>query len=954
MSPADPDSELDQLSDIQARLEDHFDRLARSRAASGFPVFALEHGLSPKDLERLRSTLQTRRKTRAPTARHWLLWIVYATELGYDYQGDEYWPSFEDQTPGWQDRHRDDIRIWFQKFQSTYRGGTPSGPWAQQFGIIAWPITHAVLPLYLQRQFAKLLYQLRFRLASLDRVDPRSLGRLLAAHARDASTRFRAFLEQEELTAQLVLALLGAHPSNGEDLIHAPTLERIVADLKIRRAGQWLAETQHVVSDRFKGIGRGSGASTALSSTSTPTAAAPDTSHITIRPNLALHHTGGDRWVVSLQLKSLRPIAALSPDIESFLDRTRCQLNGAPGLKPGGWLLSGDRKNVLRSWPDASKPVVRFEHSNAVVDGLLDSDCRLSRGPTWLFRLGRDGPARHVASRVVRPNHNYIVATTGPIPDDLPGATPCQIACEGVNAYYLAVPAHVSAELTERFQTFGLQVARTVRVWPAGLPGRGWDGEGASEWLTTESPCFAVATDHPVEELSLRLNEQPIQTIRTPTTGVPAFIQLPALQPGVHTLTVQARRDAALDLVAPTPPAEGFMRLAVREPEPWVPGVTTHPGLVLTMDPHDADLDTLWRNELSLAVNGPAGFSASVDVTLRSADDSQILSQPVAASMELPIAADQWKARFHRFLTNEAHASTHLEAASCALTITAETLGSSTVVFEHDPKPLRWVAHSRRGIPAIRLVDDTGQHHMPPETHFYPMDRPLDSQPLPADQILPPGGLFLAKRGLYTDSVVVSAGLADAGLKALGVTPRFGELPSDPRALTPWFDLLRQWKHARLSGFLVGIRHRMVLNGIISALSQAFSGSRWGRAESAYQRTPSPSTLGALSMHVDRRSTGFAVSLRAHAEADGDARDIPSLASWFADTAARCNVSRDRNVSRFALLLAIRPFEAIDHPNFAILLGKLAKNRILFRGARLVAILQSDALRETREPRSQH
>lgn len=941
------DSELAYLDEVQRRVDKHFEELAQSRAASGFPVFALEHALSPPDLDRVRSILRTRIITRGPTVRHWLLWIVYATEVGYGYQGGEYWPSFEDQTPGWQDHHRDRIRTWFRRFRSAYHGGVPSGRWAEQFGIIAWPITHAVLPLYLQRQFARLLYQLRYRLASLDTVETRSLGRLLAAHARDGSARFRAFLEQEQLTAQIVLALLGARPSDGEDLIHASTLERIVADLKtIRGAGHWLAETRHVVSDRFKGIGRGSGPSITHSSTDTAPAAPPDTSHIAIRPNLTLRHTGAGRWTLVLELKSFRPVAALSSVLQSFLDRTRCQLNGASDFKPTGWLLSGHRKGVLRSWPDASKPLVRFERPNAVIDHLLKSECRLNRGPTWLFRIGSDGFARHVASRIVRAGYDYVVATKDSTPNDLVGVSPCQLECDGVNSFRLAVPAHVPAQMTARLQDFGIHVARTIRVWPAGLPGRGWVGEGASEWLTTESPCFGVATDHPVEELLIRLDDGPQETIRTPSGGGPAFVRLPRLSPGVHVLTAHARRAPALDRVAPTAPAEGFMRLAVREPEPWVPGVTVHPGLIVTMDPHDADLDTLWRNELRLTVHGPAGFTASVNVTLRSADDRRILSQPVASAMELPITPEQWSARFHRFLTNESHASKHLEATSCALTITAETLGSSTVVFEHDPKPLRWVAHSRRGTVVVRLVDDTGQHETDPEIRFYSMERPLDSVPVADAPVEPPGGLFLADRAPHSDAVVVSAGLPEAGLQGLGVTPRFPELPNNPQAHSRAFELLRRWKRARVTGFLVGIRHRMVLNSIRDALFGALCGSSWARAETAFHRAPSPSTLQALALRVDKRSSGFAVTVHAHAEGNDDVTDFAELARWFSDAAGRSNISRDAGLCRFALLLAMHPFDAIDDPAIATLIANLAKRPIIFRGARLLALLQCEPARK--------
>jgi hypothetical protein len=181
------------LEKWQERLERHFESLSRVRAGSGFPIFALEHNLNNEQLSEISSLLRSRLKARLSLSPHWLLWVIYATERGYSYKGDEYWQSFEEQTPEWEFGDRYKVVPWFSKFRSAYDGVVPSGPWATHFRIIAWPITHAILPRYLQRQFARMLYDLRFRLASLKTVTPAVIGRLLAAHGHFASTRFRNF-----------------------------------------------------------------------------------------------------------------------------------------------------------------------------------------------------------------------------------------------------------------------------------------------------------------------------------------------------------------------------------------------------------------------------------------------------------------------------------------------------------------------------------------------------------------------------------------------------------------------------------------------------------------------------------------------------------------------------------------------------------------------------------------
>ena len=587
------------LKDLQDRLHAHFRSLAGARERSGFPIFALEHGLSPEELKRINDLLRARLRARLPLAPHWLLWVVYASEAGYGYTGDEYWPSFEKQTPNWQFHDRPKIKTWFARFQESYGGVEPTGPWAEHFSIIAWPITHALLPRYLQRQFAKLLYDLRFRLASGSSFDTGLIGRLLAGHAFHAPTRFQQFLQQEELTGQIVVALLRRETAGATELIHTPTLKRIVADLEqVRSSREWLKETRSVVSDRFTGIGRGTGRISPGTRTGTDGPVLGDASRFVIRPDLFLRHTRAGNWSVLLQLKSLRPVAAESAELRLFLDGTRCRLNGASDWKPTGWLLSGDRKGALQRWPDGGTPLVQFERSNPLMDHLLESEFRLAPGPVWLFRIGIDGVAHHIASRTVRPAHDYIVVTAGLIPQELQGSSPCTLDCIGVRGLRLAVPARVSTEATARFSELGLDVARTVQVWPAGLPGRGWDGEGCTEWLTTESPCFGIASDHPVDALSFRLNGEPEQILPTNPRGGATFVRLPPLSAGIHMLTVEAHRSLDLDQTVSTPPAKGFVRLAVREPEPWIPGVASHAGLTRISHQGGIDLSFLPPTEL--------------------------------------------------------------------------------------------------------------------------------------------------------------------------------------------------------------------------------------------------------------------------------------------------------------------------------------------------------------------
>ena len=892
------------------------------------------------ELMHVQSLLREHQRARRTSAPYWLLWAVYASEAGYDYVGDEYWPSFEKQTPNWQYHDRPKVKDWLRKFQRSFNGVEPSGPWAEHFSIIAWPITHALLPRYLQRQFARLLFDLRFVLVSAS-LDAGSIGRLLAAHAPRSSTRLQAFLEQEELTGQIAAALLNGKSVDADALIHPLALNRVVGDLeRIRSSREWLKETRRVVTDRFTGIGRGT--YRPLSSTQPNPAVPPDTSRFVIRPDLFLRHSGDGEWSVLLRFKSLRPLATENKALRVFLNSTRCRLNGATDWKPAGWLLSGNRIGALRRWPDANIPLVRFERQDALMDHLLESEYRLTPRPLWLFRIGSDGIAHYIASPTVRPDNDYVVVATDDVPSDFPGLTSCRLECEGVQAFRVAVPSLVPEEATARLRDLGLEVARTIRVWPAGLPGRGWDGQGSTEWLTTESPCFGIAPDHPLDELSCRLDEGPEQAVATGPLGGTTFIRLPPLAAGDHLLTVEAHRSPALDDVVTTPPARGFVRLAVREPEPWTPGVASHPGLIVRSDPFDASLDLLWRNELGLSVNGPQGFTVRLHLKLHAADGRQVLSEHVANPMAIPITPDVWRRAFARFLDAESRAWKYLEASTCTLEINGDSLGACELRFEHHPSPLRWALGSSQRQTLVRLIDDSGQHDTTPTVRFFSMESPLDGKPLDAESaregfIVPPlGGLYEAKHGRFEDAAVVSAPRAPrSGLKGLGVTPKVHVAAGKP-AVREAFQVLRLWYNARHAGFLVDVRGHQVIRCIIDAIIRSVCGENWTRAEEDFTARPSsPDTLQALETLVDRR-TQFGPSLGQQVGNEND-RDI---SIGFAAEARRHHIPDDRDLCQLALRLAAHEAEALADSRFDARIDQLVDNPALLRGARLVSHLR--------------
>ena len=521
------------LDDWQRRLEKHFSELSESREGSGFPVFALEHGLAEEEFSELAALLRQHLAADFGLRPHWLAWVVYATEFGYGYDGDEYWDSFEAATPrwNWYASRRSTLRDWFRRFQSKYNGVIPSGPWADWFSIISWPITHAILPKYLQYQFAQSLYNIRYSLARVGTSDAAGLGRLLANQAWDLSSRFSEFMQQEELAGRIVIALLHGK-IDGRSPIYEPTLERIVRDLEdVRRAREWLKEARTFISNRMLGTGR---AGTLFRDHD------PAKSHsqlerepTNLKPTLLLRRSETESWTPIMELPAFSVVAKLNPEFAVFLKATRCKVSGLPETWfPPAWLLGSEQRRTLKQWPTSDAPVITFERPNTAMQNLLDAECRIPRGPTWLFKLQRDGLAHLVEGLSVRPGSRYVIVSNNRLSLDDDLCSPCTLNCDGIAAALLNLPATRTNEETGKLIAMGLQVCRTIRIAPVGLFARNWDGEGHSEWLTTESPSFSIVHDHPVDGYEVRLNDSPSISLEGIRAGHPQFIKISPLLPG--------------------------------------------------------------------------------------------------------------------------------------------------------------------------------------------------------------------------------------------------------------------------------------------------------------------------------------------------------------------------------------------------------------------------------------
>jgi hypothetical protein len=640
------------LNKWQARLLAHFKEFRSSRGGHGVdrPIFALEHGLEPNEVDELSAAIRAHVSAASPSPDHALPWIVYAAEVGYRYSGDEYWQTFESETPGWTTRgDRYWIRDCFRSFHTNFNGAKPSGKWAEHFSIICWPITHAILPQDLQRQLAQVLYELR-RLFSAELFEsPTKLGEFIDARSWKGNPRFQNFAQQTMLVGQIATALLLKGELGTDSLIHPATLRRISEDLDHeRRARDWLHSARNFARERFRIRGLELGRTQVASTTRRSEEARAEVASLGIEPRVVLRPTDatGASWAILLEVPDLSDLLHRFPRTREILTGSRCVVAGAAGRPLArGRCLHGAQRVTLQRWPRSDEVLLQFELTDSQLEFLLRTECLLRPGPTWLFRIASDGLAYELRSLHVRPGERYVLVSAEGQLMSSDHARPVALACEGLHGLLLDLPAALTPDWEKTLRHLGLGQAKTIEVWPAGLSAVGWDGEGHGEWLASERPCLGVQSDHMIDGLMISIGSSTEKSLEiTPVSpGEPIFVELPQLPVGLHIIRVSARSGPSTE-VEPLGDLEVVMR--AREARPWSPGVSLQGPLLVYMDPATPTLEQLWEGRVDVTVRGPRARQVKCRASLFTKDAEAATVTMQLPLVALPLTADKWRAHF--------------------------------------------------------------------------------------------------------------------------------------------------------------------------------------------------------------------------------------------------------------------------------------------------------------------
>ncbi|CVI23678.1 conserved hypothetical protein [Agrobacterium fabacearum CFBP 5771] len=922
------------------RLSTYFEELRATRTSTGAPVFALEHGLNPAEFKSLTAYLHRQVNDRAAFLPDWLSWVVYGAELGYIFNGQDYWSTFEARTPNWaiNGYKRDWLRDVFKRFHRRYQGFQPRGAWATHFSIIAWPITHAILPKDLQTQLAHTLYRLRYHIVERLEQDPTSLGRYIGERG-EGSSRFRNFLQQEEMVGRLALALLGGSKQAWNETISPATLERIVLDLEKRQSAKvWLdGARKEVERARIKGLGHFGSFASPSQVASSPQA---EKQNPYLRPSIVLQRADSNEWIATAHVPSYGPLIERSPDLGRYLRTTRCGVEGADGYRPAGWLVSGSQHRVLKSWPDPARPLVRFEKPNATIERLLETDARMSPGPLWFFEIGADGQARERAAGSLQAGRRYIIVCRDSLPS-VPFSSEARVRCSNCHASMLELPKHISGEDYSILRRAGIYVARVVSVWPAGLTPRRWDGQGRADWFVGEIPSFGISADHDVEVVNVSLNGVEMTAVPPVKAGKPAFLSLPGLSQGTHHLAVNAKvrneeGSALWSKVA--------IEVGIEPPVAWIAGESGFKGMVPLVEPLEPTLDDFFEGRIDLSVLGPAAYGVKIALELLDAGNGDLATE-VVMEASLPCTVDSWRRHCAAFIKNWASPWAFLSATGGNLAITNDELGTHRIPLRRDVRPVRFIWLTKDKATQVRLLDEH-RGGDPVTAAFYSFNNPCDAALLGNQKLLEgfepatPGGLFSLQHGKVTENLVVSMPQVTS-LADLAPGPQERGFPTGADALRDTQAHLGRWRSATLAGPLAHLRRELIVRRLEQHLFRLLCGETWWRAERSYEQSAkSARDLKAFAAKTETKPS-FSVLLGRDL-VELRALDYQSRVNRLADIAVRYDVS-NVPTSRAAMAIAasVESGHEIDAKSLEILTALGKAGQPVLRAARFVSIAQA-------------
>ena len=830
------------LDELEGKLRSHFEDLASKRGVEK-PVFAIEHGLDQDTRHNLSENIKAFSTRYRPHSVHRLCWIVFASEIGYQFDGMDYWEPFEAALGcAFSQTDRQTIKRYFLWFQKGFNGVVPEGAWAEHRSIISWPVTHALIPRSLQEIFVGHLFRNRRFLTG-------DIGQEMKRTRYQVADRYQYFFEQTSIVEKLARAIILHQPEtrSGDETFNFDTLTRLIKDLEsYEYTKEWIRKVRDQTRTGFR---------TPSSIDQSGKVSDPDLDDpgIDIEPIQRseklgcwpqLTHKPDGRFGLSLRFSGFTSIAETDASIRDFLKKYRVTVAGSGGKRnPPGWLIFGSPSQAVTHFDSSNSLILDFD-----VDPPPELTDRLQElsfmeDGVLVFKRSVDGVTRCLKSHTINASSasEYLILVDGLI-NDVPFLERQKLDCDGLYLYAVNKPELDSENALDKLKDLGIGIIQKISITPIRNLPFNWDGDGYGEWMIGEDVVFKIETSHPFDRFVAILDQTNSQEFDTEHEKV-GFVRLSNLTEGIHNLSIEVKefvgweRDvASIDVeihISETKP---------ESPQPFVSQLT----------PSD-DLDLFWENESELMLYGPEEVPYVVGFTFDAGQASEATYK--IHESQFPFKRDSWLRDFDKFRKN--YFARYLDSRSADLAVSSSNLGNYSHHLSRDLKPLRWqTKHQNRNI-QIKLINDhstseededidsddlnDSETHSP-RVYLFAFDKPwepvsLDRDFLTYTDIPENGGLLVARFDMLTDQIVVERPAVKLGEFEVveGVYENENKSTND---LVLLIRLIGWWRSAR-SCIQSSFRKNMALRELKRYFIHSFLSSNWSQLEGKLESTSS-------------------------------------------------------------------------------------------------------------------
>lgn len=790
-------------------------------------VFALEHGLDSTQREELKHSIHKHLRSAKPDEKYWLPWVVYAAEIGYEFDGHEYWQSFENKTPDWRNKgNRHFIRDGFRNFVQSFGGYRPSGIWANHFNIISYPITHSILPKDLQYQLARVLFNIRSYISRALIQSPQLLGKKISENCYYETKRFQQFAQNHDLIGLIAREILTIDEKGSDNFILLPTFRRIIEDLReTSEARNWLDETKFEIKSRAYTKGR---------------------SGKILKPQLILRRIADCKWNLFIEIPDFEPVAEISEEIENFLAPARPFLIGNIGgkrLARGRLIKHGSFLEALEFVPNNNQELLNFRRDlPKALENFFKKEFVINLPEYTVFSVQESGFAQQQESRIVHPEGKYIIMCREPITAN---SLLNQLAtsCSNIHLYSLSSEKLTDAQHRESLEQLELEVETDFSLKPVGVSPINWDEGFRVEYLDGETPYFAIKINHPWNTIRIQLEDFDELEINNQTDSEYTYFSLPPLSTGLYKLSCSKKSD--FDSHFQT---LGELSIYVKDRTIWKPGTTSQNALLLLPDPPKPSFEQFFNGNVNFQIFSP---ETSVEVSLyllsKQLNAPPLLKRSIVTE-NLPRGIDEINKKINE-IVEDAKVLENSEAAHfCRLEFKSEELGLIPFDFRREFNPVQWEVKSDVSGKTILNLSEEAFGDEETKIFHYKFDTPdlfseIDYDRYFPDYVAPDnGGLFIAstpkqKKGmivLKTNEKKSYKSFSDIG-KDDDFTPNLQGYTRTKENLVKLIDLYCLWKTSRTVGSVFSKKDvQKVIDNFLFKIICLIDDNNWKKLEPQY------------------------------------------------------------------------------------------------------------------------